>query len=95
MTVSFSHTSVLLQECLDGLAIKPDGIYIDATFGRGSHSGEILKQLDSDGRLIAFDRDPQAIEAAARFSDDKRFEIVHSAFGDMAEVIEQMGLTQT
>ena len=57
MTASFSHTSVLLQECLDGLAIKTDGIYIDATFGRGGHSGEILKQLDSDGRLIAFDRD--------------------------------------
>lgn len=94
MTASFSHTSVLLQECLDGLAIKPDGIYIDATFGRGGHSGEILKQLGSNGRLIAFDRDPQAIEAAARFADDKRFEIVHSAFGDMAEVIEQMGLTQ-
>jgi len=94
MTASFSHTSVLLQECLDGLAIKPDGIYIDATFGRGGHSGEILKQLGSNGRLIAFDRDPQAIEAAARFADDERFEIVHSAFGDMAEVIEQMGLTQ-
>ena len=94
MTVSFSHTSVLLQECLDGLAIKPDGIYIDATFGRGGHSGEILKQLGSNGRLIAFDRDPQAIEAAARFAEDSRFEIVHSAFGDMADVIEQMGLTQ-
>ena len=94
MTASFSHTSVLLQECLDGLAIKTDGIYIDATFGRGGHSGEILKQLGSNGRLIAFDRDPQAIEAAARFADDERFEIVHSAFGDMAEVIEQMGLTQ-
>ena len=94
MTASFSHTSVLLQECLDGLAIKTDGIYIDATFGRGGHSGEILKQLGSNGRLIAFDRDPQAIEAAARFADDERFEIVHSAFGDMAEVIAQMGLTQ-
>ena len=94
MTASFSHTSVLLQECLDGLAIKTDGIYIDATFGRGGHSGEILKQLGSNGRLIAFDRDPQAIEAADRFADDERFEIVHSAFGDMAEVIAQMGLTQ-
>ena len=93
MTTSFSHTSVLLQECLDGLAIKPDGIYIDATFGRGGHSGEILKQLGDNGRLIAFDRDPQAIEAAARFADDARFEIVHSAFGDMAEVIADMGLT--
>lgn len=93
MTTSFSHTSVLLQECLDGLAIKPDGIYIDATFGRGGHSGEILKQLGDNGRLIAFDRDPQAIEAAARFAEDSRFEIVHSAFGDMADVIAEMGLT--
>lgn len=94
MTAAFSHTSVLLQECLDGLAIKPDGIYIDATFGRGGHSGEILKQLGSNGRLIAFDRDPQAIEAAGRFADDSRFQIVHSAFADMADVTAQMGLAQ-
>ncbi|MFS1702018.1 16S rRNA (cytosine(1402)-N(4))-methyltransferase RsmH [Alteromonas sp. AMM-1] len=93
MSDSFKHTSVLLQECLDGLAIKPDGIYIDATFGRGGHSGEILSQLGENGRLIAFDRDPQAIEAAQRFADDKRFTIVHSAFGDMANVIEGMSLT--
>ncbi len=66
MSESFKHTSVLLQECLDGLAIKPDGIYIDATFGRGGHSGEILSLLGEQGRLIAFDRDPQAIEAAKR-----------------------------
>lgn len=90
---AFSHTSVLLQECLDGLAIKPDGIYIDATFGRGGHSGEILAQLGPQGRLIAFDRDPQAIEAAKRFADDNRFQIVHSAFGDMAQVISEMGLS--
>ena len=93
MSESFKHTSVLLQECLDGLAIKPDGIYIDATFGRGGHSGEILSQLGEQGRLIAFDRDPQAIEAAKRFADDKRFTIVHSAFADMADVIESMSLT--
>lgn len=93
MSESFKHTSVLLQECLDGLAIKPDGIYIDATFGRGGHSGEILSQLGEQGRLIAFDRDPQAIEAAKRFTDDKRFTIVHSPFADMAEVIESMSLT--
>ena len=92
MSESFKHTSVLLQECLDGLAIKPDGIYIDATFGRGGHSGEILSQLGEQGRLIAFDRDPQAIEAAKRFADDKRFTIVHSPFADMAEVIESMSL---
>ncbi len=93
MSESFKHTSVLLQECLDGLAIKPDGIYIDATFGRGGHSGEILSQLGEQGRLIAFDRDPQAIEAAKRFADDKRFTIVHSPFADMADVIESMSLT--
>ncbi len=93
MSESFKHTSVLLQECLDGLAIKPDGIYIDATFGRGGHSGEILSQLGEQGRLIAFDCDPQAIEAANRFADDKRFTIVHSPFADMAEVIESMSLT--
>lgn len=93
MSESFKHTSVLLQECLDGLAIKPDGIYIDATFGRGGHSGEILSQLGEQGRLIAFDRDPQAIEAAKRFADDERFTIVHSPFADMAEVIESMSLT--
>ena len=93
MSESFKHTSVLLQECLDGLAIKPDGIYIDATFGRGGHSGEILSLLGEQGRLIAFDRDPQAIEAAKRFADDKRFTIVHSPFADMAEVIESMSLS--
>lgn len=93
MSESFKHTSVLLQECLDGLAIKPDGIYIDATFGRGGHSGEILSQLGEQGRLIAFDRDPQAIEAAKRFADDKRFTIVHSPFADMADVIESMSLS--
>ena len=93
MSESFKHTSVLLQECLDGLAIKPDGIYIDATFGRGGHSGEILSLLGEQGRLIAFDRDPQAIEAAKRFADDERFTIVHSPFADMADVIESMSLT--
>lgn len=93
MSESFTHTSVLLHECLDGLAIKPDGIYIDATFGRGGHSGEILAKLGDKGRLIAFDRDPQAIESAKRFADDKRFTIVHSPFADMAEVIEAMSLT--
>ncbi len=93
MSESFTHTSVLLHECLDGLAIKPDGIYIDATFGRGGHSGEILARLGDKGRLIAFDRDPQAIESAKRFADDKRFTIVHSPFAEMAEVIESMSLS--
>ncbi len=89
----FSHVSVLLNECIDALAIKPDGIYIDATFGRGGHSGKILENLGAEGRLIAFDRDPQAIEAAQRFADDQRFTIVNEPFGEMARVISEMSLT--
>jgi len=78
-----SHYSVLLKESLTGLAIKPNGTYIDATFGRGGHSSAILGELGPDGRLIAFDRDPQAIIAAEKFSDDSRFSIIHAAFADM------------
>ncbi len=92
-TPAFSHVSVLLNESVDALAIKADGIYIDATFGRGGHSGVILQQLGSNGRLIAFDRDPQAIEAAKKYADDARFTIVHEPFGEMAAVIASMGLT--
>ncbi len=87
------HVSVLLQESVDGLAIKPDGIYVDATFGRGGHSAAILEQLGAQGRLIAFDRDPQAIQAAGRFADDARFEIIHRPFGEMAEALADKGLT--
>lgn len=88
----FRHISVLLDECIEALAIKPDGIYVDATFGRGGHSGEILANLGENGRLIAFDRDPQAIESSKRFANDSRFTIVHSPFGDMGEALSAMGL---
>lgn len=89
----FKHISVLLDECIEALAIKPNGIYVDATFGRGGHSAHILASLGDEGLLIAFDRDPQAIKAAERFADDKRFRIIHSPFGDMAKEIEALGLT--
>ena len=56
---TFTHISVLLEECIEALAIKPNGIYIDATFGRGGHSARILEALGTSGKLIAFDRDPQ------------------------------------
>lgn len=59
MTQEFAHLSVLLTETVAGLNIKPEGIYIDGTFGRGGHSREVLKQLGPNGRLIAIDRDPQ------------------------------------
>lgn len=87
-----AHVSVLLNESIDGLAIKPDGIYIDCTFGRGGHSGEILKQLNENGRLIAIDRDPTAIEAAKRFADKPNFTIAHTPFSEIMAVAEQEGV---
>ncbi|RKF15892.1 16S rRNA (cytosine(1402)-N(4))-methyltransferase RsmH [Alginatibacterium sediminis] len=92
MTAEFKHRSVLLDECIEGLAIKPDGIYVDGTFGRGGHSQEILNHLGPQGRLIAIDRDPRAIEAAQRFSDDPRFQIVHQPFSELRAVIDELGL---
>lgn len=92
MTDNFSHYSVLLQESIDALAINPDGVYLDGTFGRGGHSQHILNALSAKGRLIALDRDPQAIAAAARFADDPRFSIHHVAFSQLLEVAEQLNL---
>ncbi len=92
MDSQFSHLSVLLDESLDGLAIKPDGVYIDATFGRGGHSRQILQRLSDKGRLIAIDRDPTAIQAAQQFADDPRFSIHHSAFSHLQQVAEELEL---
>ncbi|BDM66049.1 ribosomal RNA small subunit methyltransferase H [Shewanella sp. NFH-SH190041] len=92
MSQDFAHLSVLLEETVDGLNIRPDGIYIDGTFGRGGHSRQVLKRLGEHGRLIAIDRDPQAIEAAKQFADDPRFQIVHGGFGQLADYISELGL---
>ena len=88
-----AHISVLLTESITGLDIQPDGIYVDCTFGRGGHSAEILKHLNNNGRLIAIDRDPSAIEAAEKFSSDPRFSIVHSPFSDLANIAERLQIT--
>ena len=66
---SNAHVPVLLGPVLHGLKIKPDGCYVDGTFGRGGHSGEILEQLNANGRLIGIDRDPQAIASAPQNAD--------------------------
>jgi 16S rRNA (cytosine1402-N4)-methyltransferase len=87
-----AHVSVLLKESIDALAIKPNGIYVDCTFGRGGHSGEILKQLNSDGRLYAIDRDPTAIEAAKKFADNESFHIDHCPFSQLQAIIEKHDL---
>lgn len=90
-----SHQAVLLTEVIENLAIKPDGIYIDATFGRGGHSGEILKKLNSNGRLIALDRDLDAIKFAQQepaLAQDARLQLVHTAFSHLQSVAEQHGV---
>ena len=85
------HITVLLHEAVEGLAIKPNGIYIDGTFGRGGHSRLILSQLGKNGCLIATDRDPRAIEEAKTISDP-RFKIHHIAFSAIPEVCKALGL---
>lgn len=85
------HITVLLHEAVEGLAIKPNGSYIDGTFGRGGHSRLILSKLTEHGRLIATDRDPRAI-AEANTITDPRFEIHHTAFSAIPDVCEELGL---
>lgn len=92
MMESYKHTTVLLDEAVNGLNIRQDGIYIDGTFGRGGHSRLILSQLGAEGRLLAIDRDPQAI-AAAQQIDDPRFSIVHGPFSGVADYVRERGLT--
>ncbi|OGT35140.1 MAG: 16S rRNA (cytosine(1402)-N(4))-methyltransferase [Gammaproteobacteria bacterium RIFCSPHIGHO2_12_FULL_37_14] len=77
------HIPVLLMEAVEGLVISPDGIYIDATFGRGSHSQAILNKLSEKGRLIAFDKDPDAVDYAQHHIADKRFTILHRSFSQL------------
>ncbi len=93
MTQKFTHQPVLLAEVLTGLSIKADGIYVDGTFGRGGHAGAILAVLGPEGRLLAMDRDPQAIRSAEQqFGDDPRFEIVQGAFTMLSNMIAQRQL---
>jgi 16S rRNA (cytosine1402-N4)-methyltransferase len=80
---------VLLKEVIEGLAINPNGIYIDATFGRGGHSTEILRHLGQRGKLIAIDKDPDAVDYAKVFHEDKRFVIYHRSFTAIKEIVKQ------
>ncbi|NEG87112.1 16S rRNA (cytosine(1402)-N(4))-methyltransferase RsmH [Pantoea agglomerans] len=91
MQENFKHTTVLLDEAVNGLNIREDGIYIDGTFGRGGHSRLILSQLGEKGKLIAIDRDPQAIAAAAEITDP-RFSIIHGPFSALAECVSERDL---
>ena len=87
---STAHITVLLREAVDALAIKADGVYVDATFGRGGHSRAILDQLGPYGKLIAIDRDPRAIEAGEILAkQDKRFSLHHAAMSELTGVLKQ------
>ncbi|HCI52731.1 MAG TPA: 16S rRNA (cytosine(1402)-N(4))-methyltransferase [Gallionella sp.] len=85
------HTTVLLSEAVEALAIKPDGIYLDCTFGRGGHSALILQQLGTNGRLIALDKDMTAVSHGLAWKD-ARFKMVHSGFTHLAEVLRELGV---
>ena len=85
-----AHRPVLLSEAITALAIRPDGVYLDATFGRGGHSRAILAQLGPQGRLIALDRDPQAVAEAQRIND-ARFSIFHVPFSQLPQVLDSLG----
>lgn len=82
------HAAVLVEEALAALALEADGYYVDATFGRGGHSARILQTLGGEGRLLAVDRDPQAIEAGrVRFADEVRLTLVHASFADLGTLV--------
>ncbi len=90
---TLQHQPVMLHEALQGLNIVPDGIYIDGTFGRGGHSFEILERLNSNGKLICFDKDPEAIaHGQKRFGDDNRVQFYQACFSDMSRVIRECGV---
>lgn len=94
---SFAHTTVLLNEAVQALVSDPQGIYVDGTFGRGGHTRALLQRLGEKGRVLALDRDLDAVAAAHTGEtrvDDPRFSIHHTAFARMAEVLAEQGVRQ-
>ena len=85
------HIPVMLHESIKALDIFPNGFYIDCTFGRGGHSKEILKKLNDDGRLLALDKDLEAVKEGETIKD-KRVEIVHASFKDLKDILKKKNL---
>ena len=90
---AWTHTTVLLPEAVQALVTQPAGVYVDGTYGRGGHARALLARLAPGARLIAFDRDPAAVAAAAAI-DDPRFAICHASFADMAAELAARGVAQ-
>ena len=91
---SFQHRAVLLNEAVAALAVKPAGVYVDATFGRGGHAMKVMEGLDQSGRLLAIDKDPEAVAVAQqKFGVDARFLIQQGSFAMLSQLVEAQGLT--
>jgi 16S rRNA (cytosine1402-N4)-methyltransferase len=90
--VTHTHTTVLLKEAVDALLTDVDGIYVDGTYGRGGHSRLLLSKLSPRARLIALDRDPQAVAAAKQGETDARFSVLHANFADLRDALVSMGI---
>ncbi|MGL5085599.1 MAG: 16S rRNA (cytosine(1402)-N(4))-methyltransferase RsmH [Clostridium sp.] len=91
--MEFKHVSVLLNECIDGLDIKPDGIYVDCTLGGAGHSSHIVKKLSEKGRLIGIDQDKDALKAAGeRLKEFKNVTLVHSNFYNIDSILENLNI---
>ena len=91
--MEFNHVSVLLNECLEGLNIKENGIYVDGTLGGAGHSSEILKRLSNEGRLIGIDQDTDALKAAKeRLKDYSNVTFVHSNFSNIENVLNNLNI---
>jgi len=92
---AFQHQPVLLDEAVSSLDIRAEGVYLDGTFGRGGHSRAILARLTEQGRLLALDKDPQAVAAGqAELGDDPRFSIVQGTFADMGRLARDWGVEE-
>lgn len=88
------HYPVLLKESIDLLDVKANGVYVDGTFGRGGHTREILSRLGPDGKIIAFDKDPDAHSYAAENFKDKRLTLIHDSFANMTNCLANLGIKQ-
>ncbi|MBH5329270.1 16S rRNA (cytosine(1402)-N(4))-methyltransferase RsmH [Eikenella sp. S3360] len=91
----WAHVTVLLHEAVDALTVKPNGIYVDGTFGRGGHSRLILSKLGEHGRLVVFDKDPQAVAVARQLAEtDKRVQVVHGGFAGFQVALKELGIEE-
>ncbi len=91
-SAAYAHRPVLLAEVIEGLSIRPSGIYVDATFGRGGHAQALLQRLDAQGVLLAIDKDPEAVAAARKmFADDARFSIEQGTFAMLEHYVQERG----